>query len=59
MAPNPKDQRWYSLAEQASKEMNHTKLMILVDQLCVALDERIKPGSAKRDDANACGGNEC
>jgi hypothetical protein len=55
MAPNPKDQKWYSLAEQASKEMNQTKLMILVAQLCDALDERIKPHSVESDKANVSG----
>jgi hypothetical protein len=56
MAPNPKDQKWYSLAEQASKEMNQTKLMSLVAQLCDALDERIIPHSVESDDAKASGG---
>jgi hypothetical protein len=49
MVPNPKDEKWYSLAEQASTEMDPTKLMLLVNQLCAALDERtnsqaVKPG---------------
>ena len=43
MAPNPRDQKWYSIAEQASKETDSAKLAILVDQLCTALDERMKP----------------
>ena len=43
MAPDPRDQKWYSIAEQASKETDSAKLMILVDQLCRALDERINP----------------
>ncbi|MCU1304922.1 MAG: hypothetical protein JWQ87_5206 [Candidatus Sulfotelmatobacter sp.] len=43
MAPNPRDQKWHSLAEQASREMDPKKLTLLVDQLCSALDERGKP----------------
>jgi hypothetical protein len=39
MAPQVTDQKWYSIAEQASKEMDSAKLTILVDQLCSALDE--------------------
>ena len=44
MAPNcSRDQKWHSLAEQASKETDPEKLQILVAQLCSALDERMKP----------------
>ena len=43
MAPNPRDQKWYSIAEQASKETDPAKLQTLVTQLCTALDERMKP----------------
>jgi hypothetical protein len=50
MAPNPKDQKWYSLAEQASKEMNPEKLMTLVRQLCAALNERVKPRAVESTD---------
>jgi hypothetical protein len=39
MAPPITDQKWYSIAEQASTEMDSAKLTILVDQLCTALDE--------------------
>jgi hypothetical protein len=47
MSSNPKDQRWYSIAEQASKEMDGAKLSLLVQQLCSALDERSnKPGAS-------------
>jgi hypothetical protein len=47
MAPQITDEKWYSIAEQASKETDTAKLMILVAQLCSALDERKKPdGSA-------------
>ena len=41
MAPNSTDQKWYSIAEQISKEMNPAKLATLVAQLCNALDERL------------------
>jgi hypothetical protein len=43
VAPDPRDQEWYSLAEQASKEPDQTKLLALIAQLCTALDERTKP----------------
>jgi hypothetical protein len=43
MAPQITDQKWYSIAEQASTEMDSAKLTILVDQLCSALDECGKP----------------
>lgn len=43
MAPDPRDQKWYSIAEQASKETDPAKLQILVTQLCSALDERMTP----------------
>jgi hypothetical protein len=39
MARHSRDQKWYSLAEQASKETDPEKLQILVAQLCSALDE--------------------
>ncbi len=51
MAPNPKDQKWYSLAEQASTEMDSAKLTILVAQLCSALDERANSAAESR---NSC-----
>jgi hypothetical protein len=53
MAPNPKDQKWYSLAEQASKEMDTAKLMTLVRQLCAALNERVKPLAKESTDESA------
>jgi hypothetical protein len=34
LAPN-----WYGIAEQASKETDTEKLLILVDRLCEAFDE--------------------
>jgi hypothetical protein len=43
MAPDPRDQKWYSLAEQASTEADPKKLGSLISQLCDALDERMKP----------------
>jgi|ERR1700722_266524 len=43
MAPQITDQKWYSIAEQASKETDPAKLTILVDQLCGALDEGGRP----------------
>lgn len=46
MAPNPRDEKWYSLAEKASIETDSMKLTILVEQLCSALDERGKPLAA-------------
>lgn len=42
MSPEPKDKRWFSIAEQASKEMDAAKLSLLVEQLCSALDQRLK-----------------
>jgi len=43
MAPQITDPKWYSIAEQASTEMDSEKLTILVEQLCTALDEYGKP----------------
>ena len=40
MSANSED--WISIAEQTSKEMNPTKLMTLVKQLCSALDDSKK-----------------
>jgi hypothetical protein len=41
MTPHLEDDRdWRSIAEQASKEMDPEKLMVLIAQLCSALDER-------------------
>jgi hypothetical protein len=37
------DPKWYSIAEQASTEMDSAKLTSLVEQLCTALDEYRKP----------------
>ena len=42
MLPTRED--WLPIAEQASKEMDPEKLMILVEQLCSALDGHRKPG---------------
>ena len=43
MAPQITDPKWYSIAEQASTEMDSAKLAILVDHLCTMLDECDKP----------------
>jgi hypothetical protein len=42
MAPRPEDEHWRAIAAQASKEMDDDKLMVLVEQLCNAFDERHK-----------------
>jgi hypothetical protein len=47
MAPDSKDQEWYSIAEQASTEVNSEKLALLVSQLCAALDKRIRPQASE------------
>ena len=39
MAPNPRDQKWYSLADQSDKETDQTKLLELISLLCSALDD--------------------
>jgi hypothetical protein len=44
MTPNPKDQGWYGIAEEASKEMDGARLTTLVAQLCSALDDRNNGG---------------
>jgi hypothetical protein len=38
MAPQLEDGDWSSLAEQASKETDPRKLMILIGKLCCALE---------------------
>jgi hypothetical protein len=53
MAPHPRDEKWYELAEQASKETDHAKLQILIAQLCAALDERMNPTRERQTDAEA------
>ena len=40
MTPHLGDGDWRSIAERASKEMDPEKLMVLITQLCSALDER-------------------
>jgi len=55
MAPNPKDQKWFSLAEQASAELDQAKLMTLINQLCAALDERMKPPAVMSSDVRVSG----
>jgi hypothetical protein len=48
MTPHLGDGDWQSIAEQASKEMDPAKLMILIEKLCCALEgeRRIKSKSA-------------
>jgi hypothetical protein len=59
MAPDPKDQQWYSIAEQASLETDSAKLLTLVDQLCAALDERTKSyAMGQALDTEASSGND-
>jgi hypothetical protein len=38
MAPHPTDHDWRCIAEQASKETDPEKLVLLVKRLCNALD---------------------
>ena len=40
MVPNPEEEHWRSIAEQASKETDQEKLLFLVRQLCSAFDDR-------------------
>ncbi len=47
--PPPRED-WLPIAEQASKEMDPERLMILVEQLCSALDDRKKPASPSGHD---------
>jgi hypothetical protein len=49
MAQIPENQDWRSLAAQASKEMDEEKLLLLVDQLCSAFDERHKSSQSEHD----------
>lgn len=39
----PPREDWRLIAEQASKELDPKKLIILVERLCCALDDRKKP----------------
>jgi len=55
VAPNPRDQKWFSLAEQASTETDQAKLMTLVNQLCAALDEHMKPLAGMSSDVRVSG----
>ena len=47
MAQNSRGQDWQALAEQASKETDAEKMLMLVSQLCDALDERQKPPASQ------------
>ena len=51
MAPHARDEKWYSLAERASKENDPAKLQNLIAQLCAALDERLNIVRETRTDA--------
>jgi hypothetical protein len=42
MARHPGDGDWRSIAEQASKEMDPTKLTILVEKLCSMLEDECR-----------------
>jgi hypothetical protein len=49
MAHTPESQDWRSIAAQASKEMDDDKLLLLVEQLCSAFDERHEPHQSEYD----------
>jgi hypothetical protein len=49
MASQSTDPKWYSIAKQASTEMDPQKLTILVAQLLSALDELEKPSELQCD----------
>jgi hypothetical protein len=51
MAPNPTNQDWRFIAQQASTEQDPAKLASLVTELCRALDERQKPHEVQRHHA--------
>lgn len=53
MAPHPRDEKWYSIAEQVCTETDHAKLQTLIAQLCTALDERLNPIQERQIDAKA------
>jgi hypothetical protein len=40
MTTNSEDTEWKSIAEQVTEEMDSARLMVLVGQLCSALDNR-------------------
>jgi hypothetical protein len=42
MTTNSEDTEWKSIAEQVTEEMDSVRLMVLVGQLCSALDNRKK-----------------
>jgi hypothetical protein len=52
MATHSEKKDWQSIAEEASKEKNPAKLMILVKQLCSALEERKNGGSPLTSQTN-------
>jgi hypothetical protein len=57
MISRSEDERWLTIANQASKEMNGRKLTILVQQLCSALDERNKPPQPEQNTTNRPAGD--
>jgi hypothetical protein len=50
MTPHLGDRDWRSIAEKASKEMDPEKLMVLIAQLCSALDERKARPQCQQDE---------
>jgi hypothetical protein len=50
MAPHLGDRDWRSIAEKASREMDPGKLVVLIAQLCSALDERKARPQWQRDE---------
>jgi hypothetical protein len=55
MAPIPEDRDWRSIAAQASKEMDEDRLLVLVNQLCSAFDERHKRPQSEHDQSSRFG----
>jgi hypothetical protein len=49
MAPNIQASDWRILAELASKEMDPSKLAVLVGQLCIAMDRERANGKGVRN----------
>jgi hypothetical protein len=53
MAPHVAIADWRSIAEKTSREMDPNKLMVLVDELCLAIDERNEPRQIMPESAAA------
>jgi len=49
MAPHFEEGDWRAIAEQASKEMNPQKLMILIGKLCCALEGQHREKSLENE----------